>query len=106
MGIEYSGNQGRKGINDSANYIGAIEYSKKDYVVSSKLRIKLIRDGIKEEKCEYCNLQEWMGKSIPLELHHIDGDHFNNELKNLAIICPNCHALQHGNSGANKGRYS
>lgn len=25
-------------------------------------------------------------------MHHIDGDHYNNELSNLQILCPNCHS--------------
>ena len=33
-----------------------------------------------------------MGKPIKLHLHHIDGDHTNNEFDNLQILCPNCHA--------------
>ena len=43
-------------------------------------------------KCECCNNIEWMGKPIPLELHHIDGDNTNNTLENLKLLCPNCHA--------------
>ena len=33
-----------------------------------------------------------MGKPIRLELDHIDSNHFNNNLDNLQILCPNCHA--------------
>ena len=47
-----------------------------------------------------------MGEKIPLELHHKDGDHFINDFDNLQILCPNCHALQNGNSGANIGKYA
>jgi hypothetical protein len=43
--------------------------------------------------CEGCNNTEWCGKLIPLELHHIDGDGVNNDLSNLQLLCPNCHAL-------------
>lgn len=34
-----------------------------------------------------------MGNPIPLELEHKDGDHGNNEISNLEILCPNCHAF-------------
>ena len=54
--------------------------------------LRLIDDGIKEARCECCKLSEWMGKPIPLELHHKDGNHYNNDLSNLEILCPNCHA--------------
>jgi hypothetical protein len=62
-------------------------------VQSHKLRNKLIELGYKENKCELCNISEWMGKPVKLQLHHIDGDHDNNELSNLQILCPNCHSM-------------
>lgn len=106
MDIEYSGNQGGKGIKTSNQYKTAEEYIKSSYIKSHMLKIKLIKDGIKEKKCELCGLSSWQGVEIPLELHHKDGDHYNNEFDNLSILCPNCHAIQPGNSGSNAGRYS
>lgn len=47
---------------------------------------------IRPHKCECCGNDTWLGKPIPLEAHHIDGDHLNNELENLQLLCPNCHA--------------
>jgi hypothetical protein len=32
---------------------------------------------------------------MSLELHHLDGDHNNNSLSNLRIVCPNCHWTAH-----------
>lgn len=59
---------------------------------SFKLKNRLLSEGYKEHKCECCGNTEWNGKPIPLELHHKDGNHFNNKLENLQILCPNCHA--------------
>lgn len=61
---------------------------------SHRLKLKLIRDGLKEEKCEICGIKEWGGESVVLELDHKDSDHYNNEFDNLQILCPNCHALE------------
>ncbi len=69
---------------------------------SNKLRKRLISEGIKEHKCECCGLKEWLGDVIPLELDHIDGNHHNNTLKNLKILCPNCHAKTPTYRGKNK----
>ena len=106
MGIEYTGNQGGKGIRVDPKYKTAEEYVKGTCVQSHVLRQKLIRDGIKENKCEICGITTWQGVKIPLELHHIDGNHFNNDFNNLQILCPNCHSIQKGNSGANIGKYT
>ena len=62
-------------------------------VNSHKLRNKLIEFGYKENKCELCGISEWLGKPVKLQLHHIDGNHDNNELSNLQILCPNCHSM-------------
>lgn len=105
MGIEYAGNQGGKGIKNDPKYKTAEEYIKGTCIKSHKLKLKLIRDGVKEAKCELCGNSMWLNQEIPLELHHKDGNHFNNDFSNLLILCPNCHAIQDNNSGANVGRY-
>lgn len=53
MGIEYKGNRGLKGFT-SSKYKTAAEYIKNTCVHSHILKQKLIRDRIKEEKCEIC----------------------------------------------------
>jgi len=52
---------------------------------------RLLRRGVPYE-CAECHIKEWNGKPISLQLHHIDGDHLNNELTNLQLLCPNCHS--------------
>lgn len=61
-------------------------------IKSSKLKARLIKEGLKLYICEICKLSEWLDKPLTLELDHIDGNHFNNNLKNLRILCPNCHS--------------
>ena len=70
------------------------EYIKSNCVKSSILKEKLIKENYKENKCEKCGLSEWFGIKLVLELHHEDGNHYNNSIDNLKILCPNCHSIQ------------
>ena len=100
MGIEYKGQQSKKGRNAGQGYLTAEQYLYSGSVIKSHtLKLKLIKDGIKLKQCELCGVSEWRGIDLPLELHHIDGNHYNNEFSNLMILCPNCHSIQEGNSG-------
>lgn len=63
------------------------------YTDNAALRRRLIKAGLKDGRCERRALDSWMGESLPLALDHINGDHTDNRLQNLRILCPNCHAL-------------
>ena len=59
----------------------------------------LTRDRV----CARCGLSEWLGNTIPLESHHIDGNSNNNEDQNLELVCPNCHVFTDTYKGKNRG---
>lgn len=103
LGIEYAGNPNRKGIPHLEGRTLIEEYLNGSKIIpASRLRRKLIEDGIKENKCERCGNSMWMGEQIPLELHHKNFDHYDNSLENLQILCSNCHMQVHGYSNNKK----
>jgi len=60
---------------------------------SDKLKIRLINEGYLEPVCNICGISRWLDGEVPLQLDHKDGNKDNNNLKNLRLLCPNCHAL-------------
>ena len=44
------------------------------------------------ETCENCGFN-----AVPeiLGIHHKDKDRTNNDISNLAVLCPNCHSIEH-----------
>jgi hypothetical protein len=64
--------------------------TKDSYANSNNLKNKLYKHNLLKEKCYKCGLGNvWNNQPISL---HIDGDHFNNRIENLTILCPNCHS--------------
>ncbi len=70
---------------------------------SFKLKKRLYAEKLKKPCCELCG---WAKKSedgrVPLELDHINGEHSDNRIDNLRILCPNCHSLQSTHRGRNR----
>lgn len=66
--------------------------NKKTRISSKTLRRALKNAGVDVNKCDVCNISDWCGKLITIEIHHIDGDNTNNNVSNIQLLCPNCHS--------------
>jgi len=57
-----------------------------------------------KEGCWECGITDWNGKTIVLELEHIDGNSSNDIEENLSLLCPNCHSQTDTYKGKNVGK--
>lgn len=89
------------------NYIqqwkeGTIDGLSGEYNLSKHIRKYLIeKHNNKCELCGWCEVNTYTN-TIPLEIHHIDGNYKNNTEENLQFLCPNCHALTETYKAHNK----
>lgn len=70
----------------------------------SHLKQRLLKEGLKENRCEWCGLTNWRGKPLNMALHHLNGDGGDNRLENIVFLCPNCHAQTPNYGGRNGHR--
>lgn len=56
------------------------------------LRRYVIKNELIPYKCAICGITDWNGKTLSLELDHINGRNNDNRLENLRFLCPNCHS--------------
>lgn len=72
------------------------QFLKRVCVVDSKwictqVKNRLFQLQIKKKECEICGQKDtWNHKTLPLLLHHKNGETFDNRLENIEILCPNC----------------
>lgn len=105
--IDYAGQKYTRGRKYPTRQVKAVDFlGTGRNITSLKLKKLLLRDNILEYRCNICKITEWNGKPTPLELDHIDGDRYNNNLNNIRLICPNCHAQTETYRGKNIGTYN
>lgn len=56
------------------------------------LRRYILKHELLPYRCAICGCVEWQGKTLSLELDHINGINNDNRLENLRFLCPNCHS--------------
>lgn len=91
----YETNQGGVGINKAMPpkvLLDDILEGRYPQFQTFKLKNRLLKIGLIKNQCSVCDIIDWNGKVLNMELDHIDGDRTNHRLENLRMLCPNCHA--------------
>ncbi len=59
---------------------------------TGKLKSRLLKEGKLKEICSKCKIGNiWNGEKLVLQLEHKNGKRNDHRLKNLELLCPNCH---------------
>lgn len=72
------------------------------YTSSHSLKNRLIKEGLLLYECYVCKIKTWQNKKLSLQLDHINGNCTDHRLKNLRLLCPNCHSQTKTFAGKNK----
>lgn len=95
LGLDYSVFKG-KSVAMKTNKLNAVR--KEDILKENckhqrtVLRRYVIKNNLIPYKCAICGCTEWQGRTLSLELDHINGINNDNRLENLRFLCPNCHS--------------
>jgi 5-methylcytosine-specific restriction endonuclease McrA len=68
------------------------------------IKLRLMRAGLIENRCQECGLSEWRGKPLSVQIDHINGIGNDYRLENLRMLCPNCHSQTESFGGRNPKR--
>jgi len=68
------------------------------------LKLRLLKEGLKTNRCEDCGISEWQGKPLSMQVHHLNGDGTDNRLENIRLLCANCHSQTDTYGGRNGHR--
>jgi biotin operon repressor len=68
------------------------------------LKVRLLAEGLKQNRCELCGITDWRGEPLAMALHHVNGDGLDNRIENLVMLCPNCHSQTENFAGRGRRR--
>ena len=72
--------------------------------IRKAIRSRLLKAaGYQCQECGWSRVNPHTG-NVPLEVDHIDGDWSNCAVKNLRVVCPNCHSVTASYKALNKGK--
>ena len=70
------------------------------------LKTRLLKEGLKTNRCEICWITTWLGRPLNMQLHHVNGNGADNRLENIQFLCGNCHSQTDTYGGRNGHRRS
>jgi hypothetical protein len=67
----------------------------------SSIKRRLLEEGILKNTCGECGISEWRGRTLSVQIDHINGDCSDHRIEKLRMLCPNCHSQTETFGGRN-----
>lgn len=80
---------GKKQPKDMVERRTAKQRGENHYLWKGGLSLRPYRDLVEKDLCAHC------GSIEQLLIHHINGNHYDNEIDNLQVLCSPCHSSMH-----------
>lgn len=88
----FNGGKGQqKGISAKSN-LDDVLVENSNFSSTHHLKHRLYKEGLLKEECLICGIKNWQGIFLSFHMDHINGEHTDNRIENLRILCPNCHS--------------
>ncbi len=91
-----------QGVYTNKKNFQEIENGNLNYHEETFKRYLIHKYGAKCMECGWDKINPYT-KKVPIQIEHKDGNSENNDLKNLKLLCPNCHSLTSTYGALNKG---
>lgn len=95
----------KSGILQRSKSLDEILIENSTYSNTCNLKKRLLDAQLLEYKCACCGISEWQAKPISLQLDHVNGNHTDNRIENLRLLCPNCHSQTETYAGKSATKY-